>query len=178
MPSFQQEFSIWACKNWLLTNRRGQLSIGPAYCFISVSHSNKLYSPLLLPHIWKFFPNPCPDHDSYLLLGVFTSFVWSLCAYNNIKCDMPFPLLICCQFNSQAPHTELKSRGKVFLPYTSSIASSLCPPDSFIRNLMIIFRVYPWGHKGFPESSVGKESPCNAGDPSSILGWEDLLEWG
>ena len=23
---------------------------------------------------------------------------------------------------------------------------------------------------GFPDSSIGKESPCNAGDPSSILG--------
>ena len=24
---------------------------------------------------------------------------------------------------------------------------------------------------GFPDSSVGKESACNAGDPGSILGW-------
>ena len=24
---------------------------------------------------------------------------------------------------------------------------------------------------GFPDSSVGKESTCNAGDPSLILGW-------
>ena len=24
---------------------------------------------------------------------------------------------------------------------------------------------------GFPDSSVGKESACNAGDPDSILGW-------
>ena len=28
----------------------------------------------------------------------------------------------------------------------------------------------PWGHKGFLDSSVGKESACNAGDPSSIPG--------
>ena len=33
----------------------------------------------------------------------------------------------------------------------------------------------PWG---FPDSSVGKESACNAGDPSSIPGWEDPLEKG
>ena len=26
------------------------------------------------------------------------------------------------------------------------------------------------GFEGFPDSSVGKESTCNAGDPSSILG--------
>ena len=27
-----------------------------------------------------------------------------------------------------------------------------------------------WFNKGFPDSSVGKESACNAGDPSSIPG--------
>ena len=32
--------------------------------------------------------------------------------------------------------------------------------------------------KGFPHSSVGKESACNAGDPGSILGQEDPLEKG
>ena len=31
---------------------------------------------------------------------------------------------------------------------------------------------------GFPDSSVGKESTYNAGDPGSILGTEDLLEKG
>ena len=29
---------------------------------------------------------------------------------------------------------------------------------------------------GFPNSSVGKESTCNAGDPVRFLGQEDLLE--
>ena len=33
-------------------------------------------------------------------------------------------------------------------------------------------------YKGFPDSSVGKESACNAGDPVQFLGWEDLLEKG
>ena len=28
---------------------------------------------------------------------------------------------------------------------------------------------------GFPESSVGKESTCNSGDPGSTLGWEGPL---
>ena len=32
--------------------------------------------------------------------------------------------------------------------------------------------------RGFPDNSVGKESACNAGDPDSILGQEDLLEKG
>ena len=31
---------------------------------------------------------------------------------------------------------------------------------------------------GFPGGSDGKESACNAGDPGSLLGWEDLLEEG
>ena len=30
--------------------------------------------------------------------------------------------------------------------------------------------------QGFPCSSVSKESACSAGDPGSILGWEDPLE--
>ena len=32
--------------------------------------------------------------------------------------------------------------------------------------------------KGFPGGSEGKASACNAGDPGSILGWEDPLEKG
>ena len=31
---------------------------------------------------------------------------------------------------------------------------------------------------GFPSSSAGKESACNAGNPVQFLGWEDLLEKG
>ena len=31
---------------------------------------------------------------------------------------------------------------------------------------------------GFPGDSDGKESTCNAGDPGSILGWEDPLQKG
>jgi len=33
-----------------------------AYCSNSVPHSNKLYSPLTLPHVWKFFSNLRRDH--------------------------------------------------------------------------------------------------------------------
>ena len=32
--------------------------------------------------------------------------------------------------------------------------------------------------QGFPDSSVGKESTCHAGDPRSIPGWENPLEEG
>ena len=32
--------------------------------------------------------------------------------------------------------------------------------------------------KGFPHSSVAKESTYNAGDPGLILDWEDPLEKG
>ena len=31
---------------------------------------------------------------------------------------------------------------------------------------------------GFPDSSAGKESACNAGDPGSFLSWEIPLETG
>ena len=36
----------------------------------------------------------------------------------------------------------------------------------------------PQKKQGFPGSSAGKESTCNAGDPGSILGQEDSLEKG
>ena len=35
---------------------------------------------------------------------------------------------------------------------------------------MGIFKVFSSDSKGFPDSSVGKESACNAGDPTSIPG--------
>ena len=41
-----------------------------------------------------------------------------------------------------------------------------------------IYRIAPI-LKGFPGSSVGKESACKAGDPGvQFLGWEDPLEKG
>ena len=33
-----------------------------ACCSNSIPHSNKLYFPLILSHVWKFFSNPSPDH--------------------------------------------------------------------------------------------------------------------
>ena len=36
--------------------------------------------------------------------------------------------------------------------------------------LTSLFGYFPVGHWGFPDSSVDKESACNAGDPGSISG--------
>ena len=41
-----------------------------------------------------------------------------------------------------------------------------------------LFGYFPVGHWGFPDTSVGKESACNAGDLARSLGWEDPLEKG
>ena len=41
-----------------------------------------------------------------------------------------------------------------------------------------ILIVYDFKRQGFPHSSVGIESTCNAGDPGLIPGWEDPLEKG
>ena len=50
---------------WATTaHKRCQLSLEPARCSNSISHSNKLYSPLILPHVWKLFSSPCTDHDT------------------------------------------------------------------------------------------------------------------
>ena len=42
----------------------------------------------------------------------------------------------------------------------------------YSQNTLCIHKivVYFPMHKGFPDSSVGKESACNSGDPSSIPG--------
>ena len=55
-------------------------------------------------------------------------------------------------------------------------------------NLIILYTSYKWKHdvykrdiqklSVFPDSSVGKESACNAGDLGSIPGCEDTLEKG
>ena len=42
----------------------------------------------------------------------------------------------------------------------------------------MFFHLYVCKHMGFPGSSVGKESVCNAGDPSSIPGLERSPEEG
>ena len=51
-----------------------------------------------------------------------------------------------------------------------------CYNHMLITNIMNIiymsFHLYVCKHMGFPGSSVGKESICNAGDPSSIPGLE------
>ena len=40
-----------------------RFSLQLAHCSNSVSHSNKLYFPLILFHVWKFFSNPRLDHN-------------------------------------------------------------------------------------------------------------------
>ena len=57
----------WSYKNWLPAWERSWLSLEQA----CNSHSNKLYSPLLLPRVWKFFPNPRTDHNNNLPVSGF-----------------------------------------------------------------------------------------------------------
>ena len=52
----------WGYKNWLLGLKRGRLSFELAHRSSSISHSNKLYFPLVLLHVWKFFSSPCTDY--------------------------------------------------------------------------------------------------------------------
>ena len=52
------------------------------------------------------------------------------------------------------------------------------PLKNFTDFLMHQFIIHLFGKEGFPDSSVGKESACNAGDPGSIPGQEDPLEKG
>ena len=73
-----------------------QFSLELARCSNSISHSNKLYFPLILSHVWKFFSNLCPDHDNpaYLIYMQSTScemnsqMDWN--AYINHLCTLHF----------------------------------------------------------------------------------------
>ena len=46
------------------------------------------------------------------------------------------------------------------------------------ETVLISFHSFFFTLLGFPDSSVGKESACNARDPGSFLSQEDLLEKG
>ena len=50
-------------KSGLRTPIQHRFSLELACCSNSISHSNKLYFPLILSHVWQFFSNPHPDHD-------------------------------------------------------------------------------------------------------------------
>ena len=49
------------------------------------------------------------------------------------------------------------------------ICGSACPDSTSCADGVITWYLL-WEKKGFPDSSVGKESTCNAGNPSSIPG--------
>ena len=66
MSPFQKEFFLsWSYKNWFLAGKRSLFFHKLTCCSNNVSHSNKLYPPLILPHVWKFFSNPHTDHDNW-----------------------------------------------------------------------------------------------------------------
>ena len=52
------------CTLGIKTPVQCQFSLELACCSNSISHSDKLYFPLILSHVWKFFSNPYPDHNS------------------------------------------------------------------------------------------------------------------
>ena len=63
---------------------------------------------------------------------------------------------------------------KALLPIP--IPYSLCPQED--HNIWQYWSGEVGSIRGFPDSSVGKESTCNVGDPRSIPGWGRSLEKG
>ena len=65
MLPFQQEFSLSCCyKHRPLAHERHRLFLEPTGCSNGVSSSNKLSSPLILPHVWNLFSNPHIHHNT------------------------------------------------------------------------------------------------------------------
>ena len=63
-------------KNRLTARVQCRLSLELACCSDSVSHSNTLYLPLIVSHVWKFFSNPRTDHDRGPLGILWLSDTW------------------------------------------------------------------------------------------------------
>ena len=64
---------------------------------------------------------------------------------------------------SQTQLSDL-AQHSTWLIYNAVLISAVQQSDSVIYNIDILF------FQGFPDSSAGKESTCNAGDPGLILG--------
>jgi len=90
--------------------------------------------------------------------------------------------IFCCLLSIGHPSTSELLDELLFLSRISSNRNSygLCSWQiKFVKSLRPSFQWdYPWPSclRGFPGSSAGKESACNAGDPSSIPVSEDSLE--
>ena len=67
-------------------------------------------------------------------------------------------------FRAQTPNQQLELGGALKVTVALEEETYICP--------------LPFKFSGFPDSSVGKESACNAGDPVRFLGREDQLEKG
>ena len=72
----------------LRTPVQHQFSLELARCSNSVSHSNKFYSPLILPQVWKFFFIPLTHKDSVQLLGCMRMFFFFSVNNMHIQCDL------------------------------------------------------------------------------------------
>ena len=62
-------------------------------------------------------------------------------------------------------------------PYNSNVGMFHVVPEAS-KTVLISFHSFFFTLLSFPDSSVGKESACNARDPGSFLSQEGLLEKG
>ena len=70
-PQDPQSHSLYpGYKSGLRTPVQCWISLEMACCSNNISHSNKLYFPLILSHVWKFFSNPRLYHDTYYVWHV------------------------------------------------------------------------------------------------------------
>ena len=83
-------------KSGLRTAVQCPFSLELAHCSNSVFHSNKLYFPFIVSHVWRFFSNLCLDHDifgglywelgvSFLLTTRFSFFTGTLCEQSAVE---------------------------------------------------------------------------------------------
>ena len=102
-------------KGGLRTPVQHRFSLELACCSNSVSHSSKLYSLLILPHVWKFFCKPHTDYDSLQLISYHISPITtpSLTGFSSISLASKAPF--CC---------------RTFVPVVPSGWNAFCAPST------------------------------------------------
>ena len=115
--------------------------------------------------------------------GVFTSFVHPKSEYQDRPSSSPLPTAFlpspCTFFSCTSPVIIVISLPPFTCPFLCQLSPKfiismvlLTSLTGSVRQGLLLSLFCVWINWGFPDSSVGNESTCNAGDPGSIPGLE------
>ena len=135
------------------------------------------YSPRF--HVIRLWHQPLPRCSDKKMQGLVCMLLspWLLFTIYQRVLSIPSPKCIPSPYACVRFHQSLKSRPPPpAAPTTSTVPSWTQPSSSeiYLHRDVYILKMWtvscPFLNRGFPDSLVGKESACNAGDPSLIPG--------